>query len=157
MGEKILDYLTKNSIKFKVYEHPPVFTVSESKLINREIPSESTKSLFLKDDLSNFYLVCILAEKKLDMGKIKSFFSLKKLSFGTKEELKSELNVEPGSVSLLGLIYSKKISLILDKALWEASFIGFHPNINTSTLVLSHRDLEKFYNSLKMEKYILEI
>ena len=35
--------------------------------------------------------------------------------------------------------------------------VGFHPNINTSTLELKHEDLKKFYDSLKAEKYILEL
>jgi len=35
--------------------------------------------------------------------------------------------------------------------------VGFHPNQNTSTLVLKHEDLKKFYDSLDNGKEIIEI
>ena len=73
------------------------------------------------------------------------------------EELKKEVNLTPGSVSIFGAINSKKVVLIIDKEVWNSDKCGFHPNINTSTLVLDHSNLEKYYNSLPNEKMILEL
>ena len=148
-------YLEKYKIEYKLYEHPAVFTVAESKKIKINIPALHTKCLFLKDENSKFYLVAIPAEKRLNILFLRKKFNLKKLHFASEEELKSELNLTPGSVSIFGMIYSKSVYLIIDKSIWDANKAGFHPNINTSTIVLDHSNLEKFYNSLKSDKEVL--
>ena len=157
MDNNLKNYLEKNKIEYKIYNHPAVFTVEESKKIKIKVPGMHTKNLFLKDNKGNFYLICIEANKKLDLAKLKKELNVKKLNFASPEELKSHLNLAPGSVSLFGMIYAKSVYLIIDKSIWDTSFVGFHPNINTATLVVNHENLEKFYNSLKVKKEILEL
>lgn len=156
MDSKLETYLRKNNISFAEYKHPPVFTVEESKKLKQEIPGMHCKCLFLKDEKNNFYIVALPAEKRLDTKKIRTFMNLKKLNFGSPEELKL-FHLEPGSVSIFGAIYSNDVCLIIDKEIFEASSAGFHPNINTSTLVLSNKELKRFYDSLKIKKYILAL
>ncbi len=156
--EKILrSYLEKHKIEYKNYEHPAVFTVAESKKIKINIPALHTKCLFLKDEHSQFYLVCLPAEKRLNINFLRKKFNLKELYFTSPEELKTNLHLTPGSVSIFGMIYSDSVYLIIDKQLWEAEAVGFHPNINTATIVLNHNNLEKLYHSLKAKKEILEL
>lgn len=157
MDKSLSSYLSKHNIQYKNYEHPAVFTVAESKKIKTNIPALHTKCLFLKDENSQFYLICLPAEKRLNILLLRRKFNLKRLYFASPEELKSELNLTPGSVSLFGMIYAKSTHLIIDKQIWKADAVGFHPNINTATLVLNHINLEKFYNSLKARKEIIEL
>jgi len=134
-----------------------VFTVEESKHLKKHIQGLHTKCLFLKDNKGNFYLVAISAHNKLNIKALRKNLNLKKLHFASPEELKSELNLTPGSVSIFGIIYSSSTHLILDKEVWTADIVGFHPNINTETLELTHENLEKFYNSLENKKEILDL
>ncbi len=157
MDTKLINYFSNHKIKYETYNHHPVFTVEESKKIKTNIPGKHTKCLFLKDENSNFYLIALPAEKRLDTKSLKKKLEIKSLSFASPEELKQKLNLTPGSVSIFGLIYSKNIHLIIDKVLWLSDKVGFHPNINTATLVLSHPNLEKFCNSLNCKKQILEL
>ena len=158
MDEKLKEYFDKLGIFYKIYEHPPVFTVNESKKIKLEFPGMHTKSLFLRDENNNFYLVCMSAEKRLDTKFLKDYLNVKELHFASPKELKEQLGVLPGSVSLFCMINAPdSVRLILDKEVWEADFSGFHPNINTSTLEISNEDLEKFCNSLPHEKQIVEL
>src|SRR3989344_3184998 len=159
MGKQLEKYLKKYDIKYKIHEHPAVFTVEESKRVIKSMPDVlHTKNLFLKDEGNKFFLVCMDAFKRLDLKILKEKLNAqKKLTFASSEELKKHLNLSPGSVSILGMIYSKYVVLILDKELWNAEKVGFHPNVNTSTLELNHENIEKFYNSLKTEKYILDL
>lgn len=157
MDSNLKSYLEKYNIQYKNYEHQAVFTVAESKKIKIEIPALHTKCLFLKDENSQFYLICLPAEKRLNINTLRKKFNLKELYFASPEELKQNLNLTPGSVSLFGMIYAKSTHLIIDKQIWEADAVGFHPNINTATLVLNHNNLEKFYNSLKARKEIIEL
>src|SRR3989344_2052121 len=57
------------------------------------------------------------------------------------------------------LVYpeSNKVKIILDKEVWDSDIVNFHPNINNSTLEITHKALDIFFNSLKNKKYILEL
>lgn len=157
MDENLLRYLKQKNIKFESYAHPAVFTVAESKKKSAEIPGVfHTKNLFIQDS-KKFYLVCMAAEKRLDLKSLQEKISSGKLTFASEKELKENLNATPGSVSLFGMIYAKNTSLIIDKEILAAEKVGFHPNINTATLVLSHNNLMKFIDSLKDEKFFLEL
>ena len=150
-------YLEKHNIQYTNYAHSAVFTVEESRKIKINISAQHTKCLFLKDENSQFYLICLSAEKRLNILLLRKKFNLKKLYFASAEELKSNLNLFPGSVSIFGMIYAKSVYLIIDKSIWDANKVGFHPNINTATIVLDHDNLEKFYNSLKSKREIIEL
>jgi len=161
MEKYLKDYLLKYNITYKVHEHEAIFTVEQGKNNKdiQKIPGVRTKNLFLKDNEGKFYLVCLPGEKKLDMKKLKSELNVKNLEFASPEELKSELNLTPGSVSIFGMINSKTKSttLIIDKEVWDAEIIGSHPNINTETLEIKNKDLKKYIDSLNCSKLILAL
>jgi Ala-tRNA(Pro) deacylase len=56
------------------------------------------------------------------------------------------LGLTPGSVSPFGLINdtNKEVNIIVDNDLISAQKQAFHPNINTSTLVISTDDFRRF-------------
>lgn len=159
MDKKLKSYLDKQEVNYTIHEHKAVFTVEESKKIKKKIPGLHCKTLFLKDNKGKFYLVGMPAEKRLDSKNFRKSIRVKKVRFGTKDELKKEVSLVPGSVSIFGVIYAKKdrVKLILDKEVWHAETVGFHPNINTSTLEVKHKDLKKFYDSLNCEKEVIEL
>lgn len=159
MDQNLIGYLDKLNIKYKIHEHPAVFTVEESLKVDKQMPNVfHTKNLFLKDNAKKFFLVCMYAHDKVDLKELKNkIVATKKLTFASSEELKRHLNLTPGSVSLFGMIYAKDVKLILDKKVWNSEKVGFHPNINTATLEITHEGLENFYNSLGCEKKIMEI
>jgi len=157
MDPSLKQYLGKFNIKYKEHKHPAVFTVEESKKIDKGIPGLHTKNLFLYDDNENFYLVCLPADKRLNIKLLKQILNSRDLHFGSPEMLKAHLNITPGSVSLFNMIYAKDVELVIDKAVWDAEITGFHPNENTSTLEITKESLEKFYNSLRGKKRIVHL
>jgi Ala-tRNA(Pro) deacylase len=50
-----------------------------------------------------------------------------------------------------------RVELIIDRALWEASTFQFHPLVNTSTLVVSRDDLQRFIDKTGHQARLLEI
>ena len=159
MDKKLKSYLDKHKVNYIIHKHKAVFTVEESKELKKKIPGLHCKTLFLKDSNGLFYLIGMPAEKRLDSKGFRKYVGAKKVRFGTAEELKKEVNLAPGSVSIFGSIYikDKNTGLIIDKEVWQADRVGFHPNINTMTLEMSCENLKKFYNSLDCEKEILEL
>jgi len=155
MEKTLREYLKKHKIKYKEHKHPAVFTVEESLKAGKQMPEVfHTKNLFLQDKDKNLFLVCMDAHERLDLKFLRQKLKTKKLSFASSEKLKEQLNLTPGSVSIFGMIHAKNVSLVIDKKVWEAKKVGFHPNINTSTLELAHESLERFVNSLNSEKLI---
>ncbi|MGV8142909.1 MAG: YbaK/EbsC family protein [Candidatus Pacearchaeota archaeon] len=157
MDPKLKSYLSSNSVEYKEYLHKAVFTVEESTDLKKTIPGMHCKCLFLKDESNNFYLVALPAKKRLNISDLRKRLQAKKLQFATEIELFENLNLKPGSVSIFGMIYAKdkEVTLIIDNDIWSAESCGFHPNINTSTLVITHLDLERFYNSISNKKYVM--
>jgi Ala-tRNA(Pro) deacylase len=70
----------------------------------------------------------------------------KALSFASPERLQKYLGLAPGSVSPLGLINDKnrEVVVILDRDLLEHQALGFHPNVNTATLVIPTEGFQRF-------------
>ncbi|MDE1852036.1 MAG: prolyl-tRNA synthetase associated domain-containing protein [Candidatus Micrarchaeota archaeon] len=157
MEQALESYLKGIGIGYKVHSHKAVFTVAESTGLRGEIPGMHTKSLFLEDEKGNFYLVCMDALKRLDIKSLRKRLNVSKLQFASPEKLKIELDLTPGSVSIFGMINAKNTKLILDKDLWGAEIVAFHPNINTETLEITHKDLEKFCGSLQSNWEVLEL
>jgi len=158
MDEKLRSYLEKFNVSYKTHHHKPVFTVKESDaIIKGEIPGRHTKNLFLEDEKGNFYLVCMDAYKRLDIKSLRKRLNAGKLQFASAQKLKQELDVTPGSVSIFCMINASKTKLVLDSQLWNADVLSFHANINTESLELDHKNLERFYNSISMDKEITEL
>ncbi len=158
MDSKLKEYLKRYGVSYILHEHEPTFTVEQSRKIKKNIPGMSCKTLFLKDDKDKFYLVGMDANKKLDTKSLRKYLGVKKLYFASEEELNRETGLVPGSVSIFGIINTNKnVKLILTQDVWDSEIVGFHSNINTETLEIEHRDLEKFYDSLDCEKEVVDI
>jgi Ala-tRNA(Pro) deacylase len=157
MDSFLADYLKKHSISYIEHKHPAFFTVKESEKYISNLKFMHTKSLFLRDEHSRFYLVCLPAHDRLNIPALKKHLEIKELEFATPDELSARLHVTPGSVSIFSLLASPDITLILDNKIWQAGSAGFHPNINTSTLELSRDSLAAFYNSLPNKKEIIAL
>ena len=102
--EGLIDLLNKKSIRFKLTEHKPLFTVEDSKNLRGQIEGAHSKNLFLKDKKDNFYLVSFIEDIVADLKKASIPLGSKKLSFAREEYLMQYLGIRPGSVSPFGLV-----------------------------------------------------
>lgn len=144
--ELILNTLTELDISYEIISHPPAFTVAELKAFC-DFDASVCKNLFLYDKKADkHYLVVMLEEKKAHSNTIRKQVKASSLVFGSEDKLFELLGVAPGSVSPLGLIFDKEkeLTLLIDEDLPKHPKLGFHPNINTSTVIISYSDFEKF-------------
>lgn len=159
MDKKLLSYLTKNNITYRLHTHKAVYTVAESHAEEsiQKIPGLRGKTLFLKDEKATFYLVGMPGEKRLDFKTLQEALHVKKLRMASPEELLHETGLVPGSVSIFGAVGHKHVTLVLDQAIWNAERVCFHPNINTETLELPHTSLAHYYEVLPNRKKIVSL
>jgi Ala-tRNA(Pro) deacylase len=151
------DFLESNGIAYERHDHPAVYTVEEAGRIVPPLPAAKTKNLFLRDDKGKrHFLVLVRSHKSVDLNGLKNILGIKRISFGSSERLKQYLDIEPGAVSLLA-IYNDPghlVEVVMDKHLWEEDVFQFHPLVNTSTLVISKENIQRF---LKMTGHKMAI
>jgi len=145
--EKLYELLDSLGIEYVRYEHKPVYTVEEADNLDIDIPGQHCKNLFLRNKKGNIhYLVLADSKKYIDLKALSKEIGSSGLSFASEERLKKYLGLKTGAVSPFGLIndVEKQVIVLIDKGLTDKDLVNFHPNVNTATIGLSYRDLEKF-------------
>lgn len=155
----INQFFETHGIPYEMFEHDAVFTVEES-LKLPPMPGMGTKNLFLRDSKeTRIFLVTVGHDTRVDLKALQSILDVDKLSFASAETLQELLGVEPGSVTLLGLINDseRKVEVVIDENLWAADLLQCHPLRNTATTVLSHEAIEKFLLATGHEPKVIEV
>lgn len=148
MRVDIYAFLNGHGITYQRFDHEAVFTCEQAKEIQTEpMPGKDTKNLFLRDDKGKrHFLVTVGHEKQVDLKELKQILNTRKLSFASPERLKTHLGVEPGSVTMLGLVNDAghAVEFFIDQAVWEADAVCCHPLVNTATLCIPHEGIMTF-------------
>ena len=148
--------LSNHKIKYKIYEHPPLYTVEESKKLRGKIKGIHTKNLFLKNKKNKFFLFSCQESTIVDLKQLTKALNLGNISFARDLYLKNILGVEPGSVTPFGLIndQNNEIKFFLDRKILYHNKVNFHPLVNTSTVSL---DIKDFLLFLKKNNKLVNI
>ena len=158
--EKVYSELNKLNIPFEIIEHPAVTTTEEADKYVEGIEGVLSKSLFLTNDKKTAYYLLIMDDRdKLDMNKFKEIVGAKRIQFGSEKDLFEKMGLQPGVVSIFGLInnYEKDVKLYLDTKILKENRISFHPNDNTKTIFFSISDMLKFLKSMGFEYTVVEM
>lgn len=141
----LYETLNQLNIQYKEIEHEPVYTVEQAQFIKKYIEGTGCKNLFLTNKKNQYYLVILEESKQLDIKKLAQLVNQPHLSFAGSQRLKRILDLQPGSVTPLGIINDKDnlVTLLIDKELQNKNLL-VHPNTNTKTLSISYDDLIKF-------------
>jgi Ala-tRNA(Pro) deacylase len=157
--KKVVDFLEQNDIEYKMHMHDPVFTVEEAKATRASIPGLHCKNLFLRNQKGNrHFLVIFPADKPVDLKLLAPKLGINRISFASADRLKRIMGLNPGSVSIFGLLNddNQEVELYLDQGVLEADFVTFHPNDNTATVSLAQDQfmyvLEKLSRDFKKLK-----
>lgn len=145
--EQVLQVLNKLQISYEVYKHPPVPTVEEALPYWNKIEATHCKNLFFRNHKGNrHYLVILDHKQQLMIRDLEQRLKQGKISFASKDRMERFLGLNGGSISVFGLIndIENHVHLFLDAALKSASKISFHPNENTSTVVISFNSFLSF-------------
>jgi len=145
--EKIYETLQTLNISYQKHTHPPVFTSTEAAHYYDDIPGAHVKNLFLRNRKGDrHYLVIVLDKKTADLKRLAQELGEKQLSFASPERLQEYLNVTPGSVSALGIVFdtTQAVTLLCDSDVQQYEQINLHPNGNTKTLTVTLADFIRY-------------
>ena len=142
----LLASLERLGIAAATVEHPPLFTVEESRALRGDIPGGHTKNLFLKDKKDAVFLVVTEEDAEIDMKNLHKRIGSARLSFGKPDLLAELLGVSPGSVTPFGVINdaASRVTVVLDTALMRHDPLNFHPLDNSATTTIRRDDLIRF-------------
>lgn len=151
--------LAELGIATATFEHPPVFTVDEARVLRGEIAGGHCKNLFLKDKKNAIWLVVTLEETAVDLKRLPGLIGSARLSFGRPELLLEVLGVEPGSVTPFALINDRerRVNVVLEAAMLRHDVLNYHPLVNSATMSIAAPDLVAFIRACGHEPRVVEL
>lgn len=156
--DRLLAWMADVGLAPRTHDHPAVFRVDQGHAIKAALPGAHTKNLFLKGRGGRLWLVSARQDTTIDLKRLARLLGSDRLSFASEEALRDTLGVAPGSVTALGLINDTEgqVSFVLDRALWTADIVNFHPLTNTATTALDQPDFRRFLDLLERTPLIVD-
>jgi len=135
------------AIPYERHAHAAVHTCEEAEAAIPTSDAVQTKNLFLRDKRGRrHFLLVTTCAKAVDVKRFADTANADHLSFGSPDRLMRHLGVEPGSVTVFGLVndVAHGVELFVDRDVWNASRWRCHPLVNTETVVMSRSGVERF-------------
>lgn len=142
------DFLDGLHIKYQRTDHGPADNMEACNEIDAVLGVVICKNLFLCNrQKTNFYLLMMPGDKKFKTKELSSQINSARLSFATQEDMLEYLDIEPGAVSIMGLMNDKDhtVRLLIDEDVLKGEYIGCHPCVCTSSLKIKTRDIIEKY------------
>ena len=138
------DYLDSLGIAYQRTDHEPADNMEACNEIDAILGVLICKNLFLCNrQKTNFYLLMMPGKKKFKTKELSSQINSARLSFAEPEDMLKYLDIEPGAVSIMGLMNDNDhvVQLLIDEDVLKGESVGCHPCVCTSSLKLKTKDL----------------
>ncbi|MES2860933.1 MAG: prolyl-tRNA synthetase associated domain-containing protein [Pseudomonadota bacterium] len=156
--DSLIAWMVDHGIEQATRDHPAVFRVEEGLELKASMPGAHTKNLFLKDKKGRLWLISARQDTVIDLKAAPCTIGSDRVSFGNETLMWETLGVRPGSVTALGLIndVERRVSFVIDRRLWEADVVNFHPLTNTATTALSQAAFRRFLSEIGRDPLVVD-
>ena len=149
------DFLDSLGVEYERIDHEAAYNMEVCEEIDKVLGGKTCKNLFLCNrQKTDFYLLLMPGDKPFKTKDLSQQIGSSRLSFAGEEDMLELLNLTPGSVTVLGLMYDKekKVKLLVDEEILKDELFGCHPCINTSSIKMKTSDVfEKVIPALAEE------
>ena len=138
------DFLDKLGIEYMRTDHVAAGTMEDCKDIDSILGVIICKNLFLCNrQKTKFYLLLMPGDKVFKTKELSAQIGSARLSFAEAEFMLKYLDIEPGAVSVMGLMNDSThaVRLLIDEDVLKGEYFGCHPCVNTSSLKLRTEDM----------------
>ncbi|MBR1441807.1 MAG: prolyl-tRNA synthetase associated domain-containing protein [Lachnospiraceae bacterium] len=138
------DLLDSLEMEYKRTDHERTDTMEACNQVDGILGVVICKNLFLCNrQKTAFYLLMMPGDKKFKTKELSAQINSARLSFAEPEDMLKYLDIEPGSVSIMGLMNDKDhaVQLLIDEDVLKNEYLGCHPCVNTSSLKLRTDDV----------------
>ncbi len=158
---KVYDLLDRLEMDYYRTDHEPAGNMEACNEIDAVLGTVICKNLFLcTANKKKFYLLMMPGDKQFKTKILSRQIQTSRLSFAKPEYMKAYLDIEPGSVSIMGLMndLDNQVQLVIDEDVLKEEYLGCHPCINTSSLKLKTREvLDKFLPAVHHEALVANL
>lgn len=138
------DFLDSLGVEYERIDHEAAYTMEVCEEIDKVLGGKTCKNLFLCNrQKTAFYLLLMPGDKPFKTKDLSQQIGSSRLSFAGEEDMLELLNLTPGSVTVLGLMYDKekRVKLLVDEEVLKDEMFGCHPCINTSSIKMKTSDV----------------
>ncbi len=138
------DYLDRLGIRYQRTDHERADNMEACNAIDAVLGVIICKNLFLCNrQKTAFYLLMMPGDKKFKTKELSSQIGSARLSFADPEDMLKYLDIEPGAVSIMGLMNDKEhhVKLLIDEDVLAGEDLGCHPCVCTSSLKMKTADV----------------
>ena len=142
--QRCYDMLDRLGIAYRRVDHEHADTIEACHEIEQTLGAEICKNLFLTNrQQTEFYLLLMPGDKPFKTKEITSQIGSARLSFASAEDMEKYLDIEPGAVSVMGLMNDTEhhVRLLVDEDILKGEYLGCHPCVNTSSLRMRTADV----------------
>ena len=138
------DYLDNLGIRYQRTDHERADNMEACNVIDGILGVVICKNLFLCNrQKTQFYLLMMPGDKKFKTKELSAQIGSARLSFADPEDMLRYLDIEPGAVSVMGLMNDRNhdVRLLIDEDVLKGEYIGCHPCVCTSSLKMRTEDM----------------
>src|SRR5271156_6379671 len=107
--EDLLAYLAVLGVETETIDHPPLFTVEDSRALRGDIAGGHSKNLFVKDKKNRLFLLVSSETTAIDLKRVHEKIGAQgRVSFGSADLLAQVWGVRPGAVTPFGAINDRE-------------------------------------------------
>lgn len=138
------DYLDRLGIAYKRTDHERADNMEACNVIDAVLGVIICKNLFLCNRQKTvFYLLMMPGDKKFKTKELSAQINSARLSFADPADMLKYLDIEPGAVSIMGLMNDREhqVNLLIDEDVLRDEYLGCHPCVCTSSLKMKTADI----------------
>ena len=142
------DFLDRLGIRYQRTDHERADNMEACNEIDAVLGVLICKNLFLCNrQKTAFYLLMMPGDKKFKTKELSAQIHSARLSFADAEDMLRYLDIEPGAVSVMGLMndHGHAVRLLIDEDVLKEEYVGCHPCVCTSSLKMRTRDVMEVF------------
>lgn len=145
---RVYDLLDSLQIPYIRTDHEEANTMEACHKIDSVLDILICKNLFLCNrQKTDFYLLMMPGDKPFKTRELSAQIHSARLSFADAAHMEQFLDIQPGAVSIMGLMndHENRVQLLADEDILKGEYTGCHPCVSTPSLKIKTSDIfEKF-------------
>lgn len=158
---RVYDLLDKLGIEYDRTDHEQANHMEDCYEIDAVLEATVCKNLFLCNrQKTRFYLLMMPGEKPFKTKELSAQIQSARLSFASPEDMEKYLDIQPGAVSVMGLMNDtdNHVQLLVDEEILDGEYLGCHPCVSTSSMRIKTADIfGPFLDAVHHEKIVVKL
>lgn len=158
---RVYDLLDNLQIPYMRIDHSAANTMEACRMIDESLGATICKNIFLCNrQETEFYLLMMEGNKIFKTRYLSQQLGCSRLSFAPPAYMEQFLDIQPGAVSVMGLMNDRdrRVQLVMDRPIAESLEVGCHPCVSTTSLKLKTKDiLERFLPAVGHEPVVVDL